>query len=92
MLDLKMIVNSMVNQLCTLANEITRVSLEVGTEGILGGQATVPDVQGIWKVRTDDRVLLSCEQNADWFIDVDVQRKFDGDEPDRPSAFDRRCN
>jgi osomolarity two-component system sensor histidine kinase NIK1 len=54
MLDLKMIVNSMVNQLCTLANEIMWVSLQVGSEGILGGQATVPDVQGTWKVRTDD--------------------------------------
>ena len=52
MLDLKMTVNSMVNQLSTLANEVTRVSLEVGTEGILGGQATVPDVQGMWHVRT----------------------------------------
>ena len=40
-----------VNQLSTLANEVTRVSLEVGTEGILGGQAYVPDVQGMWKVR-----------------------------------------
>ena len=50
MLDLKMTVNSMVVQLSTLANEVTRVSLEVGTEGILGGQAFVPDVQGMWKV------------------------------------------
>lgn len=46
-----MTVNSMVAQLSTLANEVTRVSLEVGTEGILGGQAFVPDVQGMWKVR-----------------------------------------
>ena len=51
MLDLKMTVNSMVYQLSTLANEVTRVSLEVGTEGMLGGQAYVPDVQGMWKVR-----------------------------------------
>lgn len=51
MLDLKETVNSMVHQLNTLANEVTRVSLEVGTEGILGGQASVPDVQGMWKVR-----------------------------------------
>lgn len=50
MLDLKMTVNSMVAQLSTLANEVTRVSLEVGTEGILGGQAVVSDVQGMWKV------------------------------------------
>jgi osomolarity two-component system sensor histidine kinase NIK1 len=36
--------------LSILANEVTRVSLEVGTEGILGGQAFVPEVQGMWKV------------------------------------------
>ncbi|KAG1868348.1 hypothetical protein DFJ58DRAFT_742708 [Suillus subalutaceus] len=47
MLYLKMTVNSMVAQLSTLANEVTRVSLEVGMEGILGGQAYVPDVQGM---------------------------------------------
>ncbi|KAJ3740011.1 histidine kinase [Lentinula detonsa] len=54
MLDLKETVNSMVVQLSTLANEVTRVSLEVGTEGILGGQAFVPDVQGEWKGLTDN--------------------------------------
>ncbi|KAI0298323.1 hypothetical protein BC826DRAFT_999267 [Russula brevipes] len=59
MLDLKMTVNSMVNQLSTLANEVTRVSLEVGTEGILGGQAYVPDVQGMWKVLTDNVNLMA---------------------------------
>ncbi len=50
MLDLKMTVNSMVDQLSTLANEVTRLSLQVGAEGILGGQANVADLQGIWKV------------------------------------------
>ena len=50
MLDLKMTVNSMVAQLSMLANEVMRVSLEVGTEGILGGQAFVPKMQGMWKV------------------------------------------
>lgn len=30
--------------------KVTRVSLEVGTEGILGGQAVVADVEGTWKV------------------------------------------
>ncbi|KAG6333867.1 hypothetical protein ID866_5222 [Astraeus odoratus] len=59
MLDLKMTVNSMVAQLSTLANEVTRVSLEVGTEGILGGQASVPDVQGMWKVLTDNVNLMA---------------------------------
>lgn len=50
MLGLKMTVNAMVDQLSTLTEEVTRVSLQVGTDGILGGQATVPHVQGIWKV------------------------------------------
>ena len=50
MLDLKTTVNQMVARLSTLASEVTRVSLEVGTEGIMGGQASVPDVQGVWKV------------------------------------------
>ncbi|TFK95926.1 hypothetical protein BDV98DRAFT_598145 [Pterulicium gracile] len=59
MLELKVTVNSMVEQLSTLANEVTRVSLEVGTEGILGGQASVPDVEGMWKVLTDNVNLMA---------------------------------
>jgi osomolarity two-component system sensor histidine kinase NIK1 len=58
-LDLKMTVNSMVEQLSTLANEVTRVSIEVGTDGLLGGQAFVPDVQGMWKVLTDNVNLMA---------------------------------
>ena len=46
MLDLKEPVNSMVAQLSSLANEVIRVLIEVGTEGKLGGQAVVPDVKG----------------------------------------------
>jgi osomolarity two-component system sensor histidine kinase NIK1 len=57
MLELKVAVNTMVQQLSTLADEVTRVSLEVGTEGRLGGQANVPGVKGTWKVRS--RVALS---------------------------------
>lgn len=33
----------------TLADEVSRVSLEVGSQGKLGGQANVPDVEGVWK-------------------------------------------
>ncbi|SRR5216684_243298 len=69
MLDLKLTVNSMVNTLSRLANEVTRVSLEVGTEGKLGGQASVPDVQGMWKVCTDD-CALPREQRADLILQV----------------------
>lgn len=36
----------------TLADEVSRVSLEVGSQGKLGGQANVPDVEGVWKQMT----------------------------------------
>lgn len=65
MLELKMTVNMMVDQLSTLADELSRVSLQVGTEGILGGQATVPHVHGIWKVRKVNHTLPRV-QLADW--------------------------
>ena len=38
-----------VMSLRTLADEVSRVSLEVGSQGKLGGQAYVPDVEGVWK-------------------------------------------
>jgi HAMP domain-containing protein len=52
-LELKNTINTMVDQLSTFADEVTRVAREVGTEGILGGQADVPDAAGTWKVLTD---------------------------------------
>ncbi|MCZ9338665.1 sensor histidine kinase, partial [Streptomyces sp. TRM76130] len=39
----------MVDQLSSFAQEVTRVAREVGTEGILGGQAEVQGVSGTWK-------------------------------------------
>ena len=36
------------NRLRALAAEVTRVTLEVGSQGKLGGQAHVPDVEGVW--------------------------------------------
>ena len=47
-LELKNTVNSMVVRLRALAAEVTRVTLEVGSQGSLGGQAHVPDVEGVW--------------------------------------------
>ncbi len=49
-LELKNTINTMVDQLGTFAAEVTRVALEVGTQGKLGGQAQVKGVAGIWKV------------------------------------------
>ncbi|MET8884918.1 HAMP domain-containing protein [Streptomyces rubiginosohelvolus] len=53
MLQLKNTVNTMVDQLSSFSSEVTRVAREVGTEGELGGQATVPGVAGVWKDLTD---------------------------------------
>src|SRR5207302_607945 len=47
-------VNTMVDQLSSFAAEVTRVAREVGTEGILGGQARVKGVSGIWRDLTDN--------------------------------------
>ncbi|WP_199269724.1 HAMP domain-containing protein [Mucilaginibacter lacusdianchii] len=52
-LELKNTINTMVDQLNGFASEVTRVALEVGTEGKLGGQAKVPGVAGTWKELTD---------------------------------------
>src|SRR5207244_4219156 len=48
-LELKNTINTMVDQLSSFASEVTRVAREVGTEGILGGQAHVRGVAGTWK-------------------------------------------
>jgi HAMP domain-containing protein len=53
-LQLKETVNTMVDQLSAFASEVTRVAREVGTEGKLGGQATVLGVAGTWKDLTDN--------------------------------------
>src|SRR6202011_486599 len=47
------VVNSMVDQLRSFADEVTRVAREVGTEGRLGGQADVHGASGTWKDLTD---------------------------------------
>ena len=54
LLELKENINQMVDSLNIFAGEVTRVALEVGTEGKLGGQAAVPNVAGVWKALTDN--------------------------------------
>ena len=53
-LELKVTINTMVDQLNSFASEVTRVAREVGTEGKLGGQAVVKGVAGVWKDLTDN--------------------------------------
>ncbi len=53
-LELKSTVNTMVDQLSSFADEVTRVAREVGIEGELGGQAAVPNVSGTWRDLTEN--------------------------------------
>jgi CheY-like chemotaxis protein/HAMP domain-containing protein/GAF domain-containing protein len=53
-LQLKNTINTMVDQLSSFADEVTRVAREVGTEGKLGGQAKVKGISGTWKDLTDN--------------------------------------
>src|SRR5204863_2442791 len=51
-------INTMVDQLSSFADEVTRVAREVGVEGRLGGQAEVPGVSGVWRGLTDNVNLM----------------------------------
>ncbi len=53
-LELKSTINSMVDRLRQFAQEVTRLARAVGTDGELGGQATVHDVEGTWKDLTEN--------------------------------------
>lgn len=50
----KRTINTMVDQLQVFSSEVSRVAREVGTEGILGGQAKIEGVDGTWKELTDN--------------------------------------
>src|SRR5690606_24973833 len=58
-LQIKDVINTMVDQLNSFASEVTRVAREVGTEGKLGGQADVKGVGGTWKDLTDNVNLMA---------------------------------
>jgi signal transduction histidine kinase/HAMP domain-containing protein/CheY-like chemotaxis protein len=88
LLELKTTLNTMVDQLSAFADEVTRVAREVGTEGILGGQARVPNVGGIWKDLTDNvnfmadnltNQVRSIAQVATAVAGGDLTRKIDVD-------------
>ncbi|GMG20668.1 unnamed protein product [[Candida] boidinii] len=59
-LDLKLTINKMVDPLQTFANEVTTLATEVGTKGILGGQANVQDVEGAWKAVTQNVNIMAA--------------------------------
>src|SRR5258708_6799915 len=47
-------INSMIDTLAPFADQVTTVAREVGVEGKLGGQASVPGAAGTWKALTDN--------------------------------------
>ncbi|WP_243727286.1 HAMP domain-containing protein, partial [Actinocrispum wychmicini] len=59
LLELGHTVNGMVDQLSLFATEVTRVGKEIGTEGILGGQARVPGASGLWRDLTESVNLMA---------------------------------
>src|SRR5579864_7850281 len=46
-------INEMTDTLATFADQVTTVAREVGYEGRLGGQASVPGAAGTWRDLTD---------------------------------------
>ena len=60
-LELKNTINTMVDQLASFADEVTRVAREVGTEGKLGGQAEVEGVSGTWRGLTENVNCMAGE-------------------------------
>ena len=55
----KRTINAMMDQLQVFASEVSRVAREVGTEGLLGGQARIGGVDGTWKELTDNGMSTS---------------------------------
>src|SRR5215472_2910074 len=47
-------INEMTDTLATFADQVTTVARQVGVEGRLGGQASVPGAAGTWKDLTDN--------------------------------------
>lgn len=84
----KKTINTMMDQLELFGSEVSQLAREVGTEGILGGQAQVKDVQGIWKELTDNGMIFPflCSQ----VLIFDSQCH--GSELDSPSPRNRDCN
>src|SRR5207302_2045550 len=73
-LELKNTVNTMVDQLSSFADEVTRVAREVGMEGKLGGQAVVKGVSGTWKDLTDNVNRLAANLTTQLRAIADVAR------------------
>ena len=79
-------INSMIDTLATFADQVTTVAREVGVEGKLGGQASVPGALG--HVEGPDRQRQSARREPDHAGARD-RRSGDGRDEGRPDAVDR---
>ena len=70
MLNLVNTINDMIDQLAIFAAEVKKVAREVGTEGKLGVQAEVGNVQGIWQEITCVSFLCFLQPLSNIFISL----------------------
>lgn len=71
----KRTINTMMDQLGDFSSEVSRVAREVGTEGILGGQAQIEGVAGTWKELTDNgmcQTITSLVSYTDTMAPVNI--------------------
>lgn len=73
---LKEAINDMVYKLRLFSSEVTRVSLDVGTHGKLGGQAVVTGVEGTWRTRKATFPVSAFPRTC---TDVAIRRRSHGD-------------
>src|SRR5256885_1083679 len=65
-------INNMIDTLATFADQVTTVAREVGVEGKLGGQASVPGAAGTWRDLTDNVNRLAANLTTQLRAIVDV--------------------
>jgi CheY-like chemotaxis protein/signal transduction histidine kinase/HAMP domain-containing protein len=88
--ELKDTINTMVDQLGTFADEVTRVAREVGTEGQLGGQAQVEDVSGVWRDLTENVNFMAASLTTQVRAIADVSTAVTKGDLTRSIAVDAR--
>ena len=82
-------INNMIDTLATFADQVTTVAREVGIEGKLGGQASVPGAAGTWRDLTDNvnRMAAALDHSG-----ARYRRSGHGRDQGRPLTIDRsRC-
>src|SRR5205807_1159866 len=76
-------INGMTDTLAIFADQVTSVAREVGVEGKLGGQASVPGAAGTWKDLTDNvnqlATVVTAQQALFYIVDSTREEGRDDD-------------